>query len=219
MTAPWPNWCFPHNPNPKRHFAPASCQRCLTQHNTWSRSHSQIPLQGPVPCQQQLGQPVWNSCSQIDFFSTQLYYLAPVPFTMDASQTANAAGHPPPVAAAADQGTLPIAPAAVEQQEPPTAGKKRSKLRSWDEMYQCLLRYKEENNGSVAVPRQYPPDKNLGEWVIKVRMFQRKLSPEQRKKLDKIGFSFESRLEGYERKWNEMFEELNKFKNENGHCM
>lgn len=72
MTAPWPNWCFPHNPNPKRHFAPASCQRCLTQHNTWSRSHSQIPLQGPVPCQQQLGQPVWNSCSQFDFFSTQL---------------------------------------------------------------------------------------------------------------------------------------------------
>ena len=130
---------------------------------------------------------------------------------MDPPETLNATG-----GAAPQPATEQVVTVTTTDQEKTSS---KRKLRTWDEMFECLVKYKEENNGSVAVPRQYKPDKNLGECVVKIRMFQRKLTPEQRKKLEDIGFNFETRLESYERKWNEMFEELKKFKKDHGHCV
>eukprot|EP00550_Attheya_septentrionalis_P004429 CAMPEP_0198283158 /NCGR_PEP_ID=MMETSP1449-20131203/2828_1 /TAXON_ID=420275 /ORGANISM="Attheya septentrionalis, Strain CCMP2084" /LENGTH=1129 /DNA_ID=CAMNT_0043979683 /DNA_START=92 /DNA_END=3481 /DNA_ORIENTATION=+ len=51
---------------------------------------------------------------------------------------------------------------------------KRYYDRQWDEMFQSLLKYKEEN-GSCLVPKRYPPDMKLGTWVHTQRIQYRKL--------------------------------------------
>jgi len=51
---------------------------------------------------------------------------------------------------------------------------KRYYDRQWDQMFDRLLKFKQEN-GSCSVPKRYPPDQKLGTWVHTQRIQYRKL--------------------------------------------
>lgn len=57
----------------------------------------------------------------------------------------------------------------------------------WDERYQQLVRFKKEH-GHCDVPQKYSPNSALAQWVNAQRA--RKLSPDKKARLDKIGFSW-----------------------------
>ena len=84
-------------------------------------------------------------------------------------------------------------------------------IQSWMDMYEELKAYKEEN-GDCNVPLLTP---KLGRWVNKQREKQKKgkLDDDQIRCLDSIGFMWKLRLT-----WMEMFEELKRYKEENGDC-
>ena len=60
---------------------------------------------------------------------------------------------------------------------------------SWDERFQQLVEYKEQN-GHCRVPRRYKDNQQLGDWVNnqRQRYKKNKLLPEQIKSLEGIGF-------------------------------
>lgn len=63
---------------------------------------------------------------------------------------------------------------------------------AWEQSYQELKRYKEEN-GHCVVPNKYPPNRPLGNWVGKQRLFYRghrgqHLSEDRIARLEKLGF-------------------------------
>ncbi len=90
-------------------------------------------------------------------------------------------------------------------------------------MYEKLKQYKTAH-GDCLVPRQWKKDKRLGEWVTdQRRQYKYKtnnkptlLTAQREKKLNEIEFtwSLRNRLD-----WNERYQELVKFKQENGHCI
>ena len=91
----------------------------------------------------------------------------------------------------------------------------------WERHYESLLEYKTEH-GDVKVPRQYPKNQRLGDWVFEQRR-QLKLKEEgkpsqmdegKKSKLDRIGFVWKIRERA---DWNDRFEQLIEFKKEHGH--
>ena len=90
----------------------------------------------------------------------------------------------------------------------------RGVLPTWDERYERLKAYKAEH-GNCAVPQSNGP---FGEWVNYQRSRRKKgkLSEERARKLDKLGFEWS--LQDPPRTWDERFEELAKYKAEQGHC-
>ncbi|MCC5804989.1 MAG: helicase associated domain-containing protein [Opitutales bacterium] len=71
----------------------------------------------------------------------------------------------------------------------------REKIRpAWMRRYEALKKFKEKH-GTADVPRSYPPDQGLAEFVAQERQRARKgrLKPEQIQLLKDVGFRFESR--------------------------
>jgi transposase len=62
-------------------------------------------------------------------------------------------------------------------------------MTAWNEMYTKLKEYKKKH-GDCNVPTGYLADKPLANWAIRQRQSNSKLSPEQRKALDDIGFDW-----------------------------
>jgi superfamily II DNA or RNA helicase len=83
----------------------------------------------------------------------------------------------------------------------------------WDKMYMELLQFK-DRYGSCLVPETY---KSLRKWTIRQRELFRNgtLSPEREKKLESVGFLWNP----FDDSWNEMYEELVKYKEKHGHCI
>lgn len=73
-----------------------------------------------------------------------------------------------------------------------------------------------KQNGHCNVPRRYPPDRALGQWVYKQRIQKHKLSRKQREKLETIGFVFELRNEKTQREWDEKLALLRAFRVKHG---
>jgi len=82
--------------------------------------------------------------------------------------------------------------------------------RLWNFHYSELLTFKKKY-GHCRVTRSRDP--SLARWVFKQR-WNKKLSSERIKKLEKIGFIFDY----FEEHWQKMFEQLKKFKAKHGHC-
>jgi len=90
---------------------------------------------------------------------------------------------------------------------------------TWMKWYRELETYAQEN-GDPHVPRTHPNTK-LASWVWIQRSRREKaygntppLAKQQVALLDKLGFRWDAR----EEKWAEQFEQLKKFKEQNGHC-
>ncbi|KAL7534255.1 hypothetical protein ACHAWF_004770 [Thalassiosira exigua] len=84
----------------------------------------------------------------------------------------------------------------------------------WLHRYEELKLFKEQY-GHCRVPREWTF--GLGEWVNSQRSPCRrgKLNEDRLKRLDELGFSWDV----YENKWDAMFDELEKYKRENRHCI
>ena len=90
-----------------------------------------------------------------------------------------------------------------------------SKVVSWGEWFEELKQYKQVN-GNCNVPRN-ECNKQLGSWVNRQRIANKKnkLSPEQKERLEGIGFELECRKQVG---WDERFEQLKGYKKDHGDC-
>jgi hypothetical protein len=86
------------------------------------------------------------------------------------------------------------------------------KERAWDARLAQLRAY--ANSGDTLVPRRYPANPQLGEWVSLQRINRRngKLSAERVAKLDAIGFVWDAR----DHEWDAHFEELARYATAHG---
>ena len=66
---------------------------------------------------------------------------------------------------------------------------------SWDERFQQLVEYKDQNGHCRVPAKKYEPNPQLGLWVDRQRQLfkKNKLSPEQKERLEGIGFIWVSR--------------------------
>ena len=81
----------------------------------------------------------------------------------------------------------------------------------WDEMFQRLVRYKEEHH-TTLVPQMYKKDPRLGNWVHLQRTYykNKELSVERINRLDSIGFVWDP----IDKQWMEMYDRLVAYKNQ-----
>lgn len=101
---------------------------------------------------------------------------------------------------------------------PSKPGKKERKKRlTFAQRLQALLKYKEVH-GNINVPWRYDGDGNLGEWVKNVRRGVKKLSLDERKQLNALGFSWETKRNKFDREWKERLERLKAYKRRFGDC-
>ena len=86
-------------------------------------------------------------------------------------------------------------------------------LQSWDARFKQLEEYKEEH-GHCDVSHN---NKELGSWVNRQRIANKKnkLSPEQKERLEGIGFELECRKQVG---WDGRFEQLKEYKKDHGDC-
>ena len=90
------------------------------------------------------------------------------------------------------------------------------------QMFKMLEDYKEEN-GDCLVPAKYQLNHKLSTWVKKqrqqYRLLQRgeqsSMTSERIRRLEAIDFAWDGLAEN----WNQMFEELEEYRNENGDCL
>jgi hypothetical protein len=84
----------------------------------------------------------------------------------------------------------------------------------WEEGFRYLKMYR-EREGHCRVPGSHEEDGyRLGRWVIKRRQRKRSLSKERQRRLDELGFVWDSR----ETDWAEGFRYLTIYKEREGHC-
>ena len=95
--------------------------------------------------------------------------------------------------------------------------KVRKPHKSFEERVQALLAFKAEH-GHVQVPWRYSAGQGLGEWVKNVRRGVKKITQEERKQLNKLGFVWETRSNQEDREWNERLEKLKAYKRRFGDC-
>ena len=84
----------------------------------------------------------------------------------------------------------------------------------WNQMLEELLAYKKEH-GDCLVPRFWPENQQLSNWVDTQRLVLRGLGKDKRQKLDDIGFVWDP--DAF--RWNQMLEELLAYKKEHGDCL
>ncbi|MDB5264249.1 MAG: hypothetical protein JWQ14_3532 [Adhaeribacter sp.] len=65
----------------------------------------------------------------------------------------------------------------------------RRKVASWNNMYECLIKFKEAF-GHTRVPVKGAEDQKLGKWVSRMRYEKEKLFPERKALLEKIEFDW-----------------------------
>jgi hypothetical protein len=87
-------------------------------------------------------------------------------------------------------------------------------IEQWEETFKELVKF-QMNSGHCHVPYKVKVGgMGLGTWVVLQRQKRDKLSKDQIKRLDLLGFSWNTRID----QWDEAFEALHKFKNREGHC-
>lgn len=60
---------------------------------------------------------------------------------------------------------------------------------NFDECFERMLKYEEQNNNGFQIPKKYPQDPELGAWVTMIRRIGRdNIDVDRRNKLDDIGF-------------------------------
>jgi hypothetical protein len=92
----------------------------------------------------------------------------------------------------------------------------------WEEMFQCLQRYAEENEGDCNIPgggKENSANYELYLWLREQRKVNSILSKERRSKLDNLGLIWEeSDKKKADRKWSNMYQRLIEYKQEHGDC-
>ena len=89
---------------------------------------------------------------------------------------------------------------------------------AWEEKFQELEQFKHDH-GHTIVPRNYPDNQQLANWVVDQRQYKRKntLAPERVDKLNKIGFVWVVNVwDALEAAWEEMFQQLEEYKKIHG---
>jgi uncharacterized protein YbgA (DUF1722 family) len=96
---------------------------------------------------------------------------------------------------------------------------------TWKKQYEKLVEFK-RNNGHCLVPKKYPEDKSLGEWVSYQRQMHTndKLRVDREGLLDEIGFVWKvdkcpPPLHTDDPKWKNQYENLVEFKRKHGNCL
>jgi hypothetical protein len=85
----------------------------------------------------------------------------------------------------------------------------------WEEGFHNLQKYK-NREGHCLVPQRHKEDNfPLGQWVSVQRANKEKMSLERRRRLDDIGFVWDT----LQSDWEEGFHNLKKYKNREGHCL
>jgi hypothetical protein len=88
-------------------------------------------------------------------------------------------------------------------------------MERWHANYECLKNFKAEN-GHCQVPRHYEDNLQLGLWVSKQRSKRHKISPERKRLLDQIGFTW---VVTKRDSWDEMYERLVQYREHTGNCL
>ena len=87
----------------------------------------------------------------------------------------------------------------------------------WNKRFEELQKFKEQN-GHCEVPARHKENRSLGAWLTKQRTLRRNgsLSDEYQQKLTNLGVTW--RKQEKQRTWDDLFNVLLLFKQENGHC-
>ena len=83
----------------------------------------------------------------------------------------------------------------------------------WEEGFAALVQFKKDNNHVRVAQIHQEHGFNLGTWVSMQRQRKERLTPEQIKRLDSLGFSWDAIAD----QWEEDFAALVQFKKDNGH--
>jgi hypothetical protein len=84
----------------------------------------------------------------------------------------------------------------------------------WEEGFAALQKFR-RREGHCRVPRRsHEFGLNLGDWVNRQRSTKEDLTPDQIRRLDRLGFSWDP----YAEQWEEGFAALQKFHEREGHC-
>jgi superfamily II DNA or RNA helicase len=83
----------------------------------------------------------------------------------------------------------------------------------WEEMFDTLKEYKEKH-GHCKVPQNWAKNKQLGVWIGNQRSRKGRLSDDQIKRLEGIGFAWNP----HDSQWKRWFDALIKYKESHGHC-
>jgi len=87
-------------------------------------------------------------------------------------------------------------------------------VENWEAGFSKLVQFKEQE-GHCRVTAKYQIDGfKLGMWVVSQRSRMDGLSPDQRRRLDDIGFIWDP----FGKQWEEGFSKLVQFKEQEGHC-
>jgi hypothetical protein len=107
----------------------------------------------------------------------------------------------------------------IQQDEKEPQRKTRKKARTWEESFRALVTYK-ETRGDCNVPKSYHNDPILGAWVRHQRgpHVATKLTQDQRERLDRLGFDWESVRERQDREWDEKFQSVKEYKRQHLDC-
>jgi len=187
----------------------------------------------PIPAQQQ--QP-WNSCLQMDRLGEKwnigsrsvpvesepidhvVFHHHPVAMTSHDASTRTRTRTETTHWSASPRSSLPPSPT----MQPAKKKRKRCLVSgSWNERFQELIQFREEND-HCFVPHTYPQNPKLSQWVRKQR-HQRKrkekglhstLSDERQELLTNAGFIWDS----HRAQWQERYQSLEIFHMTNGHC-
>ena len=87
---------------------------------------------------------------------------------------------------------------------------------SWHAMYQRLVHYR-HHYGDCLVTRGYKHDPQLGKWVSQQRLQYSSMLDEKRQLLNEIGFCWKVREARVGPPWEEMFVQLQAYKQRHGH--
>ncbi|GKY98984.1 hypothetical protein MPSEU_000854100 [Mayamaea pseudoterrestris] len=82
---------------------------------------------------------------------------------------------------------------------------------SWNDHFRSLVSFKKQH-GHCLVPFRYMKNTALGCWVAKQRSQALAIAPERRKRLDQLGFCWETNTERFERLWLVHFRRLKAYR-------
>jgi hypothetical protein len=95
--------------------------------------------------------------------------------------------------------------------------KKQKPQRKWEDNFNALVEFK-RRKGHCDVPLRWKEDSSLGSWVTRQKK-QRdsfKLTQEQIKRLNKIGFNWKKQAVKFDIKWRVMFKRLLEYEKVHG---
>jgi hypothetical protein len=84
---------------------------------------------------------------------------------------------------------------------------------TWEERFGALVEYKKKT-GNCNVPQRWPDNPRLATWVSTQRQIKNRLTSDQVRRLNELGFAWEPQ----EAAWEEMFGALVEYKKKTGNC-